>query len=173
MAGSTCASTSGYCSGKERKPGKSLESRKRKSKLGSLDSLEQARAVLESAEPGPRLIGEWRVTVGEVKLAPAPLGRPGEARKGPGRPGSGRTLPLLFVPALPWPCPSGLAQPQGRPNLRESPPWGAQMGTPGQVEGLDTFLISWPPFLPRGPESIGPLSPLPPKRTTGQQPMIP
>lgn len=61
---------------KEESQGKSLESRKRKSKLGSLDSLEQARAVLESAESGPRLTGKQRVTVGEVKLAPAPLGRP-------------------------------------------------------------------------------------------------
>lgn len=42
---------------KEESRGKSLESRKRKSKLGSLDSLEQVRAVLESAEPDPRLTG--------------------------------------------------------------------------------------------------------------------
>lgn len=50
-------STSSYCRGKGRKPRKSLESRMRKSKLGFLDSLEQVRAVLESAEPDPRLSG--------------------------------------------------------------------------------------------------------------------
>lgn len=59
--------------------------------------------MLESAEPGPRLTEKQRVTVGEVKLAPATLGRPGEARKGPGGPVSGRTLPLRHAPAFPWP----------------------------------------------------------------------
>lgn len=38
--------------------------------------------MLESAEPGPRLTGKHRVTVGEVKLAPATLGRPGRLEKG-------------------------------------------------------------------------------------------
>lgn len=55
--------------GKASSPGRGSQS-------SALDSLEQARAVLESAESGPRLTGKQRVTVGEVKLAPAPLGRP-------------------------------------------------------------------------------------------------
>lgn len=68
---------------KEESQGKASRPGKRKSKLGSPDSLEQARAVLGSAEPGPRLTGKQRVTVGEVKLAPAPLGRPwGRLEKG-------------------------------------------------------------------------------------------
>lgn len=103
-----------YCSGKGRKPGKSLESRKRKSERGSLDSLEQARAVLESAEPGPRLTGKQQVTVGEVKLAPAPLGRPwGRLEKGL----AGLVLegPYPFYLSLPF-----LGHvPQAWPNLRE------------------------------------------------------
>lgn len=79
-----------------------------------LTQLEQASAVLESTEPGPRLTGKQWVTVGEVKLAPAPLGRPGEARKGPGGPGSGRTLPLLHAPTLPWPMSLRLGPTSGK-----------------------------------------------------------
>lgn len=69
--------------------------------------------MLESAEPGPRLTGKHRVTVGEVKLAPATLGRPGRLEKG---------LVGLFLETLtPLTCPcSSLAHdPQVWPNFRE------------------------------------------------------
>lgn len=85
----------------------------RESQSAALDSLEQARAVLESAEPGPRLTGKQQVTVGEVKLAPAPLGRPwGRLEKGL----AGLVLegPYPFYLSLPF-----LGHvPQAWPNLR-------------------------------------------------------
>lgn len=118
-------------------------------------------------------MGKKWVTVGEVKLAPAPPWRAqGRLQKGllglvPEGPYTFSLPQLLLGPGS-----SGLAHPQGRLLLWESPPKGPQTGRYlDQDEGSDTFLIPWPSLPSHEAQNLQ--GPLPSPHKDNQRPLCP